>query len=191
MNKDRPEIYSQLPTKQRFARTLRFLSRISFWGQLVLGGGAGLTLLLIMFSRSFGTQTNSAAIGFSIFLAFLALGALTFRIYWAWRYTQLSRRLQLADPNLHPKRRKIIQLLRLGLLASLIGLLLSFLASELTITAILAKAIAQPQGVAVYDPEKIVRALDIFLILANVNIAAAHFLGSINSLGLLEWITID
>ncbi len=71
----------------------------------------------------------------------------------------------------------------------IIGLVLAFVATEITTISVLAKAIAQPQGIAVYDPEKIVREMDLFLILADVNLIGAHILVSIDSLGLLNWIT--
>jgi hypothetical protein len=66
---------------------------------------------------------------------------------------------------------------------------LAFVASEITTIAILAKSLAQPQGVAIYDQEKIVREMDLFLILADVNLIGAHILGSVDSLGLLNQVT--
>jgi hypothetical protein len=47
----------------------------------------------------------------------------------------------------------------------MLGLFLGFIATEVTLVAILAKAIAQPQGVAVYQPEKIVRSMDLYQVL--------------------------
>lgn len=185
------ETKSQLPTKQEFANTWRVVGRISYWIHLLLGTASGIILLLVSFSRNYTVETKNPLFGFSIFLAVSALIAVGFRAYWAWRYTRVAKQLQKANPNLHPKREEIIRLLRLGLIVSLVGLLLAFIASEITAVAVLAKAIAQPQGVAVYDPERIVREMDIFLILANINIIGAHLLGSLDSLVLLNWITKD
>lgn len=180
---------SELPTKREFAGNFRAISRISYWIHLLLGTASGITLLLVLFSRSFSIQSNNPFIGFSIFLSICALVTLGFRVYWAFRYTRMAKRLQQPNPNLHPKREEVIRVLRIGLIVSLAGLVLAFVASEITTVAVLAKAIAQPQGVAVYDPEKIVREMDLFLILADVNLVGAHILGSIASLGLLNWIT--
>lgn len=47
---------NQLPDKQKFAGTFRLLSRISYWIHLILGSISGITLLLVVFSRS---ATNS------------------------------------------------------------------------------------------------------------------------------------
>jgi hypothetical protein len=66
--------------------------------------------------------------------------------------------------------------------------LLAFLASEVTVIAVLAKALALPQGVAVYKPENVIRSLDLFVVLANVNLIGAHFVGGSTSLGLLNWL---
>jgi hypothetical protein len=38
------------------------------------------------------------------------------------------------------------------------------------------------------QPENVIRSLDILVILANVNLIATHLVGSLTSLGLLEWI---
>ena len=175
------------PSKQEFAGTFRLLGRISFWIHLVLGTVAGIILLLVIFSRNF-SDINSPFIGFGIFLGICGVIAVGFRIFWAYRYTRLAKRLQLADTNLHPKKEDIIRVLRVGLIISLIGIGLGFLATEETVIAVLAKTLAQPQGVAVYNPETVVRSVDLLLILADVTIIGAHFLGSINSLGLVEWL---
>jgi Protein of unknown function (DUF3611) len=180
---------SELPTKQEFAGNLGFIGRISYWIHLILGVGSGITLLLVAFSRGFADGGQNVFIGFSIVLAIAALIAVGFRVYWTFRYTRMAKSLQQSNPNLHPKREEVIRVLRIGLIVSLIGLVLAFVASEITTIAVLAKAIAQPQGVAVYDRENVVREMDLFLILANVNLIGAHILGSVASLGLLNQIT--
>jgi Protein of unknown function (DUF3611) len=180
---------SGLPTKREFAGNLRIISRISYWIHLLLGIASGIGLLLVSFSRGFADESRTVFIGFSLLIAFASLIAVGFRAYWALRYTRMAKQLQQPNPNLHPTREEIIRVLRIGLIVSLAGLVLAFVASEITTVVVLAKAIAQPQGVAVYDPEKIVREMDLFLILADVNLIGAHILGSVASLGLLNWIT--
>ena len=66
--------------------------------------------------------------------------------------------------------------------------MLAFLASEVTIIAVLSKVIALLQGVAVYRPEDVIRSLDLFVVLASVNLIGVHLVGSATSLGLLNWL---
>lgn len=179
---------SPVPSKQEFANRFRLLAKISYWIHLFLGAVSGIILLLVIFSRSF-SETNSTVIGLSLFFSFSAIIALGFRVYWALRYSSLAKRLQNPNTSLHPKRQEIIGVLRIGLIVSLVGLLLAFLASEISTVATLAKAVAKPQSVAVYEREKVVRTLDLLLIFANVNILGAHFLGSVDSFIMFDWIT--
>jgi hypothetical protein len=136
---------SELPTKREFAENTRIIGRISYWIHLLLGVGSGVILLLVTFSRSFADEGQSVFIGFSIVLAIAALIAVGFRVYWAFRYTRMAKRLQQSNPNLHPKREEVIRVLRIGLVVSLTGLVLAFVALEVTTLAVLAKALAQPQ----------------------------------------------
>ena len=174
-----------LPDKNKFARTFRLLSRISYWVHLILGAISGVTLLLVIFSRS---ATNSGT-GIGIFIGMFSLLALGFRVYWAWRHSKLANKLQRVDPQVQPDRIEIIEVLRIGLLVSLGGLFLAFIASEISLISLVATAIARPQGVAVYEREQVIKIADILLILAQLNILGAHFFGSANSLGLLNWIS--
>jgi Ca2+/Na+ antiporter len=180
------ESLSHPPSKQKFAATLRLVSRISFWVQLVLGGISGIAVLLASFSR--GLTTSSSGIGFGIFLAIVGILLLCFRVYWAFRYRKMAKILQTPNSQNHPKKEDVIQNLRIGLIVSLVGLLIAFIASEVTVSIILGKAVAQPQGVAIYQPENVIRSLDIFVMLANVNMIGAHFFGGVTSLGLLYWL---
>jgi hypothetical protein len=50
-----------------------------------------------------------------------------------------------------------------------------------------AKSISQPPGVAITDPERIIRALDVFVAVANINGIAGNFVGVVTSLGLFDW----
>ncbi len=182
------EYLSNSPTKQEFAATFRLASRISFWVQLALGSVSGIALLLACFSRNVTTQTNNAGIGFGIFLAIVCILLLCFRVYWAWRYRRLAKLLQTPSSQNHPQKESVIQNLRVGLIVSLLGLLIAFIASEETVAVILGKALSQPQGVAVYQPENVIRSLDVFVTLASVNMIGAHLFGAITSLGLLYWV---
>ena len=174
-----------LPDKNKFARTFRILSRISYWIHLILGVISGVTLILVVFSRS---AVNSGT-GIGIFIAMFSLIALCFRIYWAWRYRKLAKKLQRVDPDVQPSRTEIILVLRVGLLVSLVGLFLAFIASQMSLVSLVATAIARPQAVAVYKREQVIKTADLLLILAELNILGAHFFGSANSLGLLNWIS--
>lgn len=177
---------NNLPDKQKFAQTFRLLSRISYWIHILLGAISTITLLLVIFSRG---ANNSTGVGVGIFMIMFSLIALSFRIYWAWRYHKLAKKLQRVNRDLQPSRTEIIKVLRIGLLASLVGLLLAFIASEISLVSLVAGAIARPQGVAVYEREQVIKIADLLLILAQFNILGAHFFGGINSLGLLSWIS--
>ena len=179
------QLNNQLPNKQKFARIFRTLSRISYWIHLVLGIVSGVTLLLIFFSR--GVTNSSTRIG--IFIAMFSLIALGFRIFWAYRYRQLAKKLQRVNLDRQPSRTEIIKLLRIGLLTSMVGLFLAFIASEISLVSLVASAIARPQGIAVYEREQVIKIADLLLILAQFNILGAHFFGSANSLGLLSWLS--
>lgn len=74
------------------------------------------------------------------------------------------------------------------MIVGLIGMLLSILGGGATLGVLLSKSVAQPQGVAIYDPTRIIRSLDIFVALANMNAIAAHFVGTVTSLSLLNWL---
>jgi Protein of unknown function (DUF3611) len=185
---DNLESLSNPPSKQEFAATFRILGRISFWVQLVLGGISASALLFASFSRNTTVQANNAGIGFGIFLAVIGILILCFRVYWTLRNRSLAKRLQAPTAGVSPKKEDVIQALRVGFIVSFVGILIAFIASEQTVIALLGKALAQPQGVAVYRPENVIRSLDILVILANVNLIGAHFFGGITSLGLLNWL---
>ncbi|MEB3178283.1 MAG: DUF3611 family protein [Nostocaceae cyanobacterium] len=182
------ESLSQPPSKQEFAAIFRVVSRFSFWLQLALASISAIALVFAIFSRNLTTFTDNPGIGFGIFLAIVGILLLGFQIYWDFRYRVLARRLQAPNPEIHPKKENVIQVLRIGLIISLVGLLIAFIASEATVAVLLAKTLAIPQRVAVYNPEDAIRSLDIFVTLANVNLIGAHFFGSVTSLGLLSWV---
>lgn len=131
---------------------------------------SSIALAFAVFSRNFSVATDNAAIGLSIFLAVIGVVLACFSIFWAFRDRRLARRLQSSNRELHPRKEEVIQALKIGLIVSFIGMLLAFVASEFSAIALLSKALAIPQGVAVYRRENVIRSLDILVILANVNL---------------------
>jgi Protein of unknown function (DUF3611) len=185
------ESLSQPLNQPEFVAVFRFVSRFSFWIQLGLGAISAIALLFALFSRNLSEQTNNAGIGFGIFFAIVGILLLCFRIFWDFRYRLLGRRLQAANADIHPNKEDISQALRIGLIFSLVGLLIAFIASEETVAVVLGKTLAQPQApqaIAAYTPDHVIRSLDIFVALANVNMIGAHLCGTVTSLGLLNWV---
>ncbi|MEG4210780.1 DUF3611 family protein [Microcoleus sp. S13_B4] len=185
---NQPEPLSQPLIQTEFVATFRLFSRFSFWIQLFLGAVSGIVLVFAMLGRNMSEQTNNAGIGFGVFLAILGLLLLCFRIFWDFRYRLLGRLLHAENSQVYPSKEHITHTLRIGLVSSLVGVLIAFVASEETVAVVLAKTLSQPQAMAAYAPENVIRSLDIFVTMANVNLIGAHFFGAVTSLGLLNWV---
>ncbi len=196
------EVNTVHPKLERIATVLRLVSWVSLWLQLALGATCFLMLLFAISGRNFSqsvaptpgvgvvnyTVGTTPGAGISIFWAVCGILALLFSIYLSFRLTRFARKLRNPNPELHPKRAEVTQLLRIGVIAGLVGMLLTILGGGSSVGVLLAKSIAQPQGVAIYDPNRIIRPLDIFVAMANMNGIAAHFIGTVASLGLVNWL---
>ncbi|MDZ8051336.1 MAG: DUF3611 family protein [Aulosira sp. ZfuVER01] len=179
------EMRSLAPEIQGIANTIYITGWITFWVQLGLAVVSGLALLFAASGRGFADQPN-AGIGVGMFWAAFGILVLLFTIYWDFRYTRIGKRLRNVNPALHPSKADTVKVIRLGIIAALIGILLTLLGAGSTVGVLVAKSISQPPGVAITDPYKIIRALDVFVAVANINGIAAHFVGTVSSLWLLE-----
>jgi len=173
------------PKLYGIANTIRLTGWITFWLQLGLAVVAGLTLLFASTGRGFTDQPN-AGLGIGIFWAVCGVIALLFSVYWDFRYTRIGKSLANPNPALHPSKADTTRAIRLAIIVSLVGILLTLIGAGATLSVLIAKSISQPPGVAITDPNKIIRALDVFVMVANVNGIAAHFVGAIASIWLLE-----
>ncbi|NEP18427.1 MAG: DUF3611 family protein [Leptolyngbya sp. SIO4C1] len=178
---------SQPLSAQTAAAYLRWLGRLGFWGQLgaaILGGGL---LLLALLSRQLSEESSNALTSLALTLAIAGVIALGIGVVLSMRYSRLAR--QLGQPQAPtPDRVSTIQSLEAGLLVSAIGLGLTLVGGEFGALTLLAKAMTQPQGVAVYTPEKVVRVLDAIVILVNVGLAITHALAAGGTVWLVKLI---
>lgn len=178
--------YSLPPAIRRIAGAFRRFGWISFWAQLVLGVIASLALIFAIASLSGRTSASDPGAGAGLFFTSVGQVAVFIGAFWAFRYTRLSRQLRSGDDAKRPKPKAIIRSLRIGLFISLGGMLATLIGAEATVGSLLAKALSQPQGAAVFGaPNSVsqyVQPLDIFVIQANTNILLAHFVGLVFTL---------
>ncbi|MBE9057297.1 DUF3611 family protein [Sphaerospermopsis sp. LEGE 08334] len=166
-------------------KTIRLTGWMTLWLQLGLAIVSGLALLFASTGRDFAQQPN-AGLGIGIFWGFCGILALLFSVYWNYNYTRLGKRLLNPNATLHPSKADTIRAIRLGIMAGLVGILISILGAGATVGVLVAKSVSQPPGVAITDPFRIIRAMDVFVAVANINGIFAHFVGTVASLWLLE-----
>lgn len=187
---NRLEPYSLPPAVRRVSESFRMAGWVGFWAQLVLAIVSSLVLLFAVTSLSIRAGTaNNPGTGAGIFFAIGGLAVLYLGAYWAFRYTRLSRQLKTTDPKTRPKRGDAVQALRIGLMISLVGMLLTLLGAQAIVGSLLAKSLSQPQGGAIYAPAQatqFIQSLDIFVVQANTNTVMGHFVGLITSLWLVR-----
>lgn len=174
------------PAIRTIATTFRILGWIGFWAQLAMVFISGLALIFANSGRSFSPDTHPGT-GVGIFWAICGILLLVAGIVFDFRYVRIARGL-LHEPGavLHPKRIDTIRLLRFGAFLGFIGMLTALLGSGASVGVLVAKTVSQPPGVAIINPDKIVRALDVFVVLANLNLIAAHLIGTVISFWLLD-----
>lgn len=190
--REKSESSSLPPALQRVAMALRTFGGISFWLQLILGVISLFVLVFATISGSVGrtpTQANQGT-GFGIFFAICGLVTLGVGAYFAFRYTRISRDLLESNAAGRPSKADTLQVIRLGLIVNLVGMLVTIVGAQAIIGSILAKSFATPQvGVGVggiVDVNRYVQPLDLFVVQANTNTIAAHFVGITASLWLFN-----
>jgi hypothetical protein len=174
------------PTIRKIANSFRFFGWIGFWLQLAMVFISSLAIVFANSGRSF-SPGNQPGTNLGIFLAIGGVILLVIGIIFDFQYVQIAKGL-LHEPGavLHPKKVETIKLLRLGAFIGFMGMLISLLGSGTSVGILVAKTVSQPPGVAIIDPNKIVRALDVFVVLANINLIAAHLIGTVTSFWLLD-----
>jgi len=185
---DRPDPSPPSSNLQQIAKTFRLTGWISFWSQLVLTVVSSAILLFAgISSRGPAGSTGNANTSIGVIFTFLGILVLCFNMYWAlFRYVPVGK--QLADRSgIRPKKSDTIQQIRLGLTASLAGMLLALLGAEAIVGLLFAKAASQ--GVAGFvniDPAKFIQPVDILVVQASINVILAQFVGMVASLWLLN-----
>ena len=158
------------------AARMRLWGWVGFWIQFVF---AFISALLLQFATA-GRALSSLSLGFgdAIHWGAFALAILLVTCALAFYYTRRAKKVELMpDRFLSKTGGRSFWFLSAGSALSLVGLLLSFTGVALNITLLIAKTVSQPPGIAITDPSKIVRALDVFVLLMCFMLMMAHFIG--------------
>ncbi len=153
--------------------------------QLALALTCGVFLIVASFGSEFSTDANRG-IGVGVFFGVCGIVALCISVLVDYRYTQVSKKLRNPNPAVRPNKADTMNLLRLGIIVGLVGMLLNLLGAGSTLNVLVAKAVSQSPGMTIIDANNIIRALDVFVELANVIGIAAHYAGTLASILLLE-----
>ncbi|WP_445637152.1 DUF3611 family protein [Nostoc sp. DSM 114161] len=179
------EMRSLAPETRGIGNTIRLTGWITLWLQLAIGAVSVLALLFALTGRGFVQQPNTG-LGIGVFWAVCGIILLLFSLYLDFRYTRIGEALENRNPALHPSKPDTTKILRLGIILSLVGILLTLFGTGSTIFVLVAKSISQPPGVAITDPYRIIRPMDVFVAVADITGIAAHYVGTVASLWLLE-----
>jgi cytochrome b561 len=162
------------------ARQLKIFGAIGFWAQLCLGLVAALLLVVTTSSSYYEEHLPALPYGFSwadgIVWAYVALGVLALTIIGFYACVLLARPLKHGEFPVGGAAsvRRLISTVNFG---NALGLTLAIVGTAFSIALLISKTVSQPPGIAITDPQLIVRAVDVFVLLANFNIVVAHFLG--------------
>lgn len=174
------------PAIRHIASTFRLFGWIGFWSQLAMTFIAGIAILIVIAGTVLtpNTQVNNDV---GILSAFGGVAILILGVVSHFRYVRIARAL-MHEPGamLHPHKLETARRLRVGAIVGFGGILLALIGCTTSVGLLLAKTVAQPPGVAIIDPNKIVRAIDVFIVIANLTLIAAHLIGTVIAFWLLD-----
>lgn len=168
------------------SQSFRFFGGAAFWLQLFLGVVSGLLLVFGFVGHT--VSPNVSGFGDAIYWASTAIGLLAFTTIFAFFYSKAAPRIRS-----HPERylsyrhRLAFWYVGLGGFLNIVGVLISFGGVGLSVALLIGKTVSQPPGIAITDPVKIIRALDVFILLVNFSLLFAHFIG----FGVAAWLNIS
>jgi cytochrome b561 len=171
---------------QRLAKNLRRFGSVAFWSQLVLALICGVLLEFATSGRAF-SPAAAGGFGDAIYWAVVGFLLLWLAIPLAFYYRRIARKV-LARPDYYLNKIGVTSFWSLlaSLLIGFLGIFIAFIGVVLSISLLIVKTVSQPPGIAITDPSKIVRALDVFILIVNFDLLVAHFIGT----GMALWLII-
>lgn len=166
------------------ARRIRFAGWIGFWLDFVL---AFLTAPLLAFGAVGQSISSTIWVSDPIHWGYFGLGLLFASLFIDFFSTVASGRLENDPVSVLAAEPTALWFLGVGSLVNVLGAVVSFVGVGLSIALLVAKTVSQPPGIAITDPDKIVRALDVFILMANFNLLVAHFIGA----GAAVWLSME
>ncbi|MCP6759596.1 MAG: DUF3611 family protein [Fischerella sp. CENA71] len=134
----------------RIASEFRLLGWIGFWLQLFLGSIPLFIAIPTLFFRNNAGRVSTQN-GIGVFFAYACLLVLIFTIYWCFRYTRLSKKLD--DPDLRPSRKEVTRDLWIGIIANVSGMIFAVIVLMTQVGLLLNKVLSIPQGAStIYRP---------------------------------------
>jgi len=168
------------------AHNFRLFGGAAFGVQLFFGMTSALLLAFGFLGHA--ASPDGMGLGDAIYWASSGLLLLVLADILSFHYMKTARRITVSPERyLGPARRAAFWFVGLGGFASVIGALTSFVGVGLSVALLIGKIMSQPPGIVITDPRKIVRALDIFILLVNFNLLFAHFIG----VGIAAWLSIS
>ncbi len=171
---------------QRLAHKVLLLGRLGFWVQFLL---AFLSAPLLAVGAS-GRTMGSRGAGFGeIYWGTLGLLLLFVATIFAFYFKRAGKRIISKPDHYLGKEAKAAAFwfVLASTFTGILGVIVSFVGVGLSILLLIAKTVSQPPGIAITDPSKIVRALDVLVLMVNSSVLVGHIMG----VGISAWLSIN
>lgn len=155
--------------EQKLANKFHRYGWLGVWVQLVLGILPLAMLCYVLLGKATG---ENVTLGLMDYMALGGLVVLAFTMFWSYRYTRLARRI--TDPERRPEWSAVARMLRVGIWASSLGIVISLLLMIIEVLRLLFLFLKTPQaGVPVIRTEAgnrtaWVSAIDVVSLLAEI-----------------------
>jgi cytochrome b561 len=168
------------------AQSFRFFGRFAFWVQFLLGFLSAAMLALSFMGHT--VTPDSTAFGDAIYWASAALLLIIVSVMISSSYSKTAKKIAAGSGRgLSMDRRTAFWFLGPAAFVSAVGVVISFVGVGLSVALLIGKTVSQPPGIAITNPTKIVRALDVFVLMVNFNLLFAHFIG----FAIAAWLSVS
>ncbi|MEM7579721.1 MAG: DUF3611 family protein [Mastigocoleus sp.] len=188
---DKSETSSSPLNVREVGNTFRVIGWASFGLQLALIIISSVVLFLfIAFGQRSEASNANAGTGSGVFFTICGLLALAVGVYLSFRYKNIGRRLLSSNSSNRPRKSQTVQILRLGLTVNLVGMLLTLLGVQAIAGGLALKALSVQAGASIItNSNQLITGLEMFVVLASVQVMSGHFVGIAGSIWLLNRIT--
>jgi len=177
--------YALPPAIRRIATNFKRVGWVSLWMQIVVGVIASILFVFNALEPNSGFSSASADLFTTVGILAIFVSA-----FWGFRYVRLGRKLSTSNPDLRPKPKDAIRAIRIGIMISLIGMLITIFGAEVVIADLWTRSLRQVAtfGAITQDSSAFINAADIAVVFSVVNAIFAHYVGLTASIW-LEYIT--